>query len=159
MRPILLLLTCALALTACGDDDSALSAADYRKRANELCADGTREALRLDPPRSPQDLADYLQRALDLTGKYEDRFAELEPPNELESLHERALRLNDEFNRDFSRLIRRVRSADDPVATFQRGLQRLLPAFQRGDEINRRLKLDECLQAPALRGTPPAGPS
>jgi hypothetical protein len=159
MRPIVLLLTAALALAACGDgDDGQLSADEYRKRANELCADATREAQDLDPPTSPEEFADYLEEALDLTRKYETRFKDLDPPDELNDLHQRALRLNDGFEKDFEDLIDRVRGADDPIAEFQRSLQRLLPAIQRGDTINRRLKLDECLQSPALRGTP-GGPT
>jgi hypothetical protein len=159
MRPIVLLLGATLALAACGGgDDGRLSADEYRKRANELCADASREASNLNPPTSPEGFADYLEEALDLTRTYETRFKELEPPDELNDLHQSAVRLNAEFEKDFKRLIERVRAAANPIAEFQRSLQRLLPAIQRGDTINRKLKLDECLQSPALRGTP-GGPA
>jgi hypothetical protein len=156
VRPIVLLLA-AVAIVACGDD-SGLSVGEYREKANELCDQANREARRLDPPISPQGFADFLERGLELSRKYEARFKDLDPPDEVKDLHEEALRLNDEFEKRYEAMVERVRQADDPIAEFQRSLQRLLPAIQRGDSMNRRLKLNKCLQSPGLRGTS-QGPS
>jgi hypothetical protein len=156
VRPIVLLLA-AVAIVAC-NDDSGLSVGEYREKANELCGQANREARKLDTPTSPKEFADFLERGLELSRKYEARFKDLDPPDEVKDLHEEALRLNDDFEKRYEAMVERVRNAHDPVDEFQRSLQRLLPAIQRGDDLNRRLKLHECLQSPALRGTS-QGPS
>jgi chromosome segregation ATPase len=153
MRPVVVLLACA-ALAACGgDDDGNLSTEDYRDRANELCAKANDEAEKLDPPTSPDELADFLERGLEVGRDYDQRFRDLDPPAELERLHERAVRLSDEFEERFERLIDQVRAADEPLKALQDGLQSMLGDIREGDELNRRLGLDECLEVPALPGT------
>ena len=154
MRPIVLLLGCAL-LAACGSDDGGLSADEYRAQSNELCAEANREVKRLQAPTSPIELANFLERGLELGRKYDQRQSELEPPDELEKLHAQGERLTDRLNREFEQLIEDVRQADDPFTAFQLGLQELLPEIQEADNLNRRLKLDECLEVPGLRGTGP----
>ena len=73
-------------------------------------------------------------------------------------MHAQGERLTDRLNRKFERLIEDVRQADDPITAFQVALQEMLPEIQQADDLNRRLKLNECLETPGLRGTGP-GPS
>ena len=158
MRPIVLLLAAAL-VAACGSDgDGELSAEAYRERANELCAEAEDRIAKIDAPRSANEVAGYLERALELSREYDRRFRELDPPQELEPLHDRGVRLSRRLDERFEDLIDDVRGAAEPVRELQRGLQRMLDDIREADELNRRLKLDECLDVPGLGGSAP-GPS
>lgn len=156
MRPIAVLLAGAL-LAACGGDggDGELSVEEYRDKANQLCTEANRDVREVDPPTSPDQLADFLERGLKLSRGYDERFEDLDPPPELEELHERAIRLSERVNQKFERLIEDLRSAGEPLAEFQQGLQGLLPDIQAGDSLNRELKLDRCLEVPGLQGGTP----
>jgi hypothetical protein len=150
----------AALLAACGSDgdDDGLNADEYRDRANRICAEANREVEGLDPPTSPDQLADFLERGLELGRSYDRRFRELDPPDELEDLHERGVRLSERLDERFQSLIDRVRAADEPLAELQRGLQGLLSQVEEADELNRELGLDECLEVPGL-SEPGQGPS
>ena len=158
MRPIVLLLACAL-LAACGsDDDSELSVEEYRKRANEACAEVQEKVEEVDLPSSPDELAGYLERILDLSRPYDRRLRELDPPDQLAPAHREASRLSVRFEREFEEVIEQVRRAENPLTTFRRELDDLLPEIRRSEELSRRLGLDECLESGTF-GEPAPGPS
>ena len=146
-----------MTLAACGSDDGGLSVDEYRQRANELCSQVNEKVEDLELPASPDELAGYLERLLALARPYDRRARELDPPEELEDLHRDSVRLSRRFERKFEEVIEQVRQAENPLTTFGRELEELLPDLRRADEISRELKLDECLENSL--GDAPAPPS
>jgi hypothetical protein len=152
-------LTC-LALGAaagCGGDDSseesggesasgggALTAAEYRKQGNALCKDAVREVEAIPAPRSPEDVADYLEKVFDSSEKVNDEFMKLEPPEDLRADHKRAVELSNESEKTFDGVAKRVREASNPQAAVVSELRKLAPALEQAEKLNTKLGLDEC---------------
>jgi len=141
-------------MVACGSDDPELSVEEYRQRANEICVKLTDKAEGLDPPRSVDGIADYLERLLELARPYDRRFRDLDPPDELARLHDRGVELNRKLDRAFEDIAGRLRASADPATTFRRELEGLLPQIRRADDLFQRLGLDECLAGPQLGPSP-----
>ena len=143
--------------TGCGGDDGdgkgggaspsgdgSLTAAEYRKQGNALCEDAVREVEAIPAPTSADNIADYLETVFDASEEVNDRFVELEPPEELRADHERAVELSLESEKTFDEVVERVRDASDPQAAVQREFRRLAPDLAQAEKLNSRLGLDEC---------------
>jgi hypothetical protein len=140
VRPILLIAVAAV-IASCGQD----SADDYREKAVALCEEGAEKAEAIDLPRSQDEISTYLEKVFREFERLDDEFAALDPPDELASLHERAVEMSDRAEGQFRQLIRRVETADNPVATLRRELETLLgPLIRQSERLNRRMGLEEC---------------
>jgi len=155
-------LTCTLVVAGagCGGDESGsgegpLTAAEYRKQGNSLCKEAVREAEAIPAPRSPDDIADYLEEVFATSEKVTDEFVELEPPEALQADHERAVELSRESEKTFDALIERVRDASDPQAAVRREFSKLAPDLARAEDLNTKLGLEECNET----GPPPEQPA
>ena len=137
----------------CGEDekdsskeDSKAGAAEYRREGNALCRQAEKEVERLPQPTDPQGLGDYFDEGADVTQKYTKRFEALRPPADLRTLHQQAVRDNEEGIRYFRRLAREFRSSDNPTATFKAELPGLIRLVEKGNRISRRLGLNDCVE-------------
>jgi len=154
----------ALALVTaagCGGDDEesgALSKAEYREQGNTLCREAGTEVEDIDPPSSPDEIADVLERIFDVSDSYTDDFEALEPPAELQDAHDESLRLSDDTKELTDRLVERVREADDPQVAARREFVKLVETreFKRSQELARELGLDDCLDVGAPGAEPEA---
>jgi hypothetical protein len=84
------LVVAAAGLPGCGDDSGGdeLSATEYRQRANRICREAEREAARLERA----GLREQIERSADAAERSQERFEELEPPEELQDKHDEAVR-------------------------------------------------------------------
>ncbi len=144
--------TASLVGAGCGGDDDgegasdggSLTAAEYRKQGNALCKDAIREVRAIPEPKSPDEIADYLEEVFETSERVNDEFVALEPPEELRADHERAVELSEESEKTFDELIERARDASDPPAAVQREFRKLVPELEKAQELNTRLGLEEC---------------
>ncbi len=135
-----------------GDEDSGdgasgggpLTTAEYRKKGNALCKKAVREVGAIPIPKSPDGIADYLEKVFDTAEQVNDEFGKLEPPEELHADHERAVELAEESEKIADGVIERVRSASDPQAAVQREFRKLVPELEKVQKLNTRLGLEEC---------------
>ena len=127
-------------MLGCGRDD----AADYREKGNELCREAAREVERLDTPLTADELVRFFERATDIAARSQDEFAALDPPDELEQVHERAVREGNRQERFVRDLIERMRASEQPQRLIQDELDRFQRMIRRGEALNRRLGLEEC---------------
>jgi hypothetical protein len=91
VRRALALLTVALAMAGCGDDDSDRFREDY-KSANALLNDlgvEVQEALQAAETRTDRQLADQFEELADDLARIQEEIAGLEAPNDLEDEVER----------------------------------------------------------------------
>src|SRR5215208_1237742 len=86
----LLALTAALAGCGGGDDGGKrLSAAQYRRQADAICARTNADLRALDTPDSLNAMKDFVDEAKPIAQSAVDDFAELQPPEDLETAHDR----------------------------------------------------------------------
>ena len=145
MRLATLPLCAALALGACGGGDE-LSTTEYRAEARKICTEANRASDRIrQPTRStPKAIADYFRRQLAPAERATTRFAELEPPSELEDAHADQLRTSRAGIAEVRRLVGRLERGDDPrqvLAGAQDSIRRLT---READAAARRLGVPEC---------------
>jgi len=69
-----------LAGTACSDQG--LSKEEFIERADAVCAEAEEQTKDLQPPRSPEELAEFTDEAQRITGELLSDLRELEPPEE-----------------------------------------------------------------------------
>lgn len=154
----------ALALVAaagCGgddDDSGALSKAEYQKQGNALCREAISKTKEVDPPRSPDEIADYVDRLFDVAYGYLDEFEALEPPKELREAHDGSVQFSKDSRETIDELVERVREAENPQVAAQTELRKLAqsPDFERDRELTRALGLDDCLDVGAPGAEPEA---
>ena len=139
-------------MLGCGRND----AADYREKGNELCREALQRARDIPLPRSPDGVADYLEQIVETTSEYDDDFAALDPPQELEELHREAVRQNERAEPIFRRVIRRIRDAPDQLAALRREFRRLAPFIDENERTLKKLGLDECGETGLPGGDQPA---
>ena len=140
-------------LPGCGGGDSggALSEAEYRKQGNAICKSAIKRATDVPLPRSPDDLADYLEEVFALTDDANTEFKALDPPESLKKDHDLALKAAEGQEGKLDALVDRVRGSDNPQATVMSEYKKLAPDLKEDIELSRRLGLEECLKSP---GTP-----
>jgi DNA repair exonuclease SbcCD ATPase subunit len=104
------------------------------------------------PPQSADDLAQWLETTYDRIQPYAERSAELNPPDQFDSLHDRAVALRERDRAETDRVIKDLRSSDDPRKVFEREL-RADHTEQELARVYRALELKRCVDLI----TPPAG--
>ncbi len=145
--------TSLVAGTGCGGDEEsgddassggALTTAEYRKQGNALCKDAVREVGAIPVPNAPDEIAGYLEEVFDASEQVNDEFVKLQPPEELQADHERAVELAEESQKTFDGVIERVRDVSDPQAALREEFRKLVPELERAQKLNTRLGLEEC---------------
>ena len=134
----------ALALGACGGDET--SPEEYRTEARQICQEADRATERIrQPTRStPEAIADYFGRRLEPNERAVRRFQELEPPEELQDAHDDAIAANRRGADEVRRVIRQLEAGEDPrqvLAGAQTNIRRLT---READRAADRLGVPEC---------------
>jgi hypothetical protein len=91
IRPLSVLLFLALVpLAACGDDDEALTKAEFIEQGDAICTAGSEEGEDLeDPdPQDAEDLSRFLDEAIDVLDGAREDFEALDPPADGEEVHQ-----------------------------------------------------------------------
>ena len=136
----------------CGGDGEPLSTSEYRKQANALCAKQIRVVAGVPAPQGAGDLAQWLESGYDRVQPYAERSAELNPPDQFDSLHDRVVALRERDRAETDRVIEDLRSSDDPRKVFEREL-RADHTEQELTRVYRALELKRCVDLVS----PPAG--
>ncbi len=74
----IVLVSALVALTACS---SALSKEEFIEQADQICEEADEQTQDLQPPRTPDALAEFVAEAQKVTEDLLDRLRELEPPD------------------------------------------------------------------------------
>jgi hypothetical protein len=153
-RSFLIAAVAAASLAACGGDDG-LSADEYRQQANAACREGNAAEDRVPEPSDadPRTFADYLQKVVDSQKPAMDKFRELKPPEDLQSLHDDVTKLQDEqiaLARGAIEDLRGGKSVQEVFTRIQGEGGRL---EQRNNDLARRLGARECLSQDARRAS------
>jgi hypothetical protein len=141
----LLALLGSLALAACGGEDR-LTANEYRAEAKKICQDADRATAAVDEPtRATADaIVDYFERLLKANERSTERFQGLEPPEDLESAHDDALKANRDGVREVRRVITELREGGDPRRVLTGAQTRLQRLSQDAASAAERLGVPEC---------------
>lgn len=120
LTPALIALAAAATLAACGGDDR-LSADDYRAEAKTICeqADTATKAITTPTKPTAEAISTYFRDLLKPNEQATSRFAELEPPEELEAAHDEILQVNRAGAKVVRDVIRDVDAGKDPVTVLQ----------------------------------------
>ena len=135
-----------------GDADP--SAVDYRRRGNRLCKTGRMRIEAVDAPRSPDDLASYLDEVLDIGDRTIAPIKALEPPRDLAARHAEAAKLVDEEFDLLRGIVRDIEAGEDPAETFVAAQPRLERVLDDENAAWRDLGLTECVDSNTT-GAPP----
>jgi hypothetical protein len=133
----------ALAIAACGDDDS--QTREYRDQANALCRDALRQAEGLRVPSNPHQLEAFMRKTLRLSQRYTERLEALEAPAELADLHERSTRLNKRAEKLTKELADDLAAGGAPQKLVTQYSVKILEIGQRDNEVSRKLGLPDCV--------------
>ena len=81
LSAVLLLLVCAVfALAACGGDDKE----EFISDADEICKNANEDLENIDEPTTDEELAPYLNEALDLAEDVQGDLEDLDPPDDVQ---------------------------------------------------------------------------
>ncbi|MDQ3858979.1 MAG: hypothetical protein M3327_11120 [Actinomycetota bacterium] len=85
------------ALAACGGDAGGeLSAAEFRERADAICADTAKKVNAVPQPQSLDEVETYFDRVVPIFRDQTDRLKDLDPPDDLQEDWDRAMELQEE---------------------------------------------------------------
>jgi hypothetical protein len=170
-RPLALFsLLITLAFAACGGgddddtgdarqpDDGLLTAAEYRTQANALCVEGAAEIEAIPASESEADYVDYIEEVFDTGHRYTAQFTSLEPPPELRSLHQRAVRIAEDEREATEAVVTRLRRSPDPVAQSELEFSVVRLIALRARQVRRELGLDKCTELEDSSGSSSASP-
>ena len=145
MRRLSLIATLALAFVACGGDDK-LSTADYRAQLRKICEDTERQSNAVQEPTraTPEAIVDYLSRLRDVNVRSIRRVEELEPPDELEDAHERALAANREGRAEVDEVIEELEGGGEPAEVLSKARKGLQESSEAAKRAGRDLGVPEC---------------
>ena len=111
---VTLLLAAVVALAGCG---GGTSASDYREQAEEICTTATREAAEVPPPSdTAASVAEYGDAVAEIRERETVALDELEPPDELESAHNRLVNASGAIVRSLNDLARAAEREDRQAA-------------------------------------------
>jgi hypothetical protein len=146
-RPALAaVLIAAAALPACGGGDERLTAEEYRRQARDICQRADRATDRIEEPTraTSASIADYLRRLLSVNRGTADRLAKMEPPEDLEAGHDRAVRINREGVALVQRVIRQLERGGDSSRVLSEAQGELRRLGRESDASARALGVPEC---------------
>ena len=145
MRRLALIFVLAVALTGCGGDDR-LSKDDYRAQLREICLDSESRTEAIDEPTraTPEAIADYLTRLRDVNALTIKEVEELEPPEDLEEAHERALDANRDGRAKVDAVIKELEDGGDPTQVLTEARKDLEESSKTAKKAAGDLGVPEC---------------
>ncbi|HEX2088032.1 MAG TPA: hypothetical protein VHF89_20260 [Solirubrobacteraceae bacterium] len=145
MRRTLMTLALTAGLVGCGGEDK-LSVEDYRTELRRICADSDRqtEAVKEPTRATPDSIADYLRQLRDINAKTIERVEDLEPPDELEDAHDRALEANREGREKVDAVIDELQGGGDPSQVLSEARQGLEESSNQAKQAARDIGVPEC---------------
>ena len=143
MRRLVTTLALLVALSGCG---GGLSVEEYRADLRRICKDTERKsnAVRQPTRATPESIVDYLTRLRDVNAKSIEEFEELEPPEELEDAHNRALDANREGRRKVDQVIEDLDKGGDPTQVLAEARKGLQESSRKAQQAGRDLGVPEC---------------
>ena len=144
MRRLAACLVLALTLVACGGDE--LSTGEYRSELRRICKDADQQTNAVEAPTraTPEAIVDYLTRLRDVNTRTIQRFAELEPPEDLKAAHERALAVNREGRKKVDAVIARLEKGEDPTVVLNEATRDLAESGEAAKKAGEDLGVPEC---------------
>lgn len=131
---------CAVALAACGGDDS-LSAEEYRAQGNAACDRYERDVGALEQPQSVDEVPEYAEQAAARLTELIDELDALAPPDDLADGHEELVGLG----RDSTAKLEELQAvADGEPEELQQVLEQASELDGQSDALARELGLDAC---------------
>jgi hypothetical protein len=138
----------AAALAGCGggsgNNDAAVTAAEYRKQATRICEDANRRADALARPKDLAALRGYLDRTLEIVEQDTERLRRLRPPADLRAGHDAAVRAQDAAIRRLRSLRAELERPKPSVKELQSGLDDVQRLGDQADRRFRDLGLERC---------------
>ena len=135
-----------------GARDEPLTASEYRKQANALCVKEYEELQQIPKPQSSDGFdgfIHYLEQAYEPGRQYTEGAEALQPPPALKPLHERGLRLAREGDEASASLIKRMKTSDDPSATYAAAEGEFSRLRRQRDTVISQLELNGCVRIQA----------
>jgi hypothetical protein len=128
-----------------------LTAAEYRQQANAVCV-ATEEGIGgLANPANPtaEQTADILEDGLEIQQTGIDRLKALDPPDDLQANHDKAVSLLEQRQTITQQLLDRIRDGEAvPALTRELG-PRIQQLRNQADDVARDLGLEECVDGPS----------
>jgi hypothetical protein len=144
LAPLLALLV--LAIPACGGGDDQLSEADYKAEVKKFCTEQDKESEALGEPKSTEskELAKFFQKGTDLQEKYKDQFADLQPPDKFEDLHNEVEDLNEQEVKLLQDVTDELEKGGDARQVIEKYQPQIDQLQKRGDELADQVGVAEC---------------
>ena len=145
MRRVILTLTLALSFAACGGDDS-MSKEDYQAELRKICDESERRTNAVEEPTraTPEAIADYLQRLRDVNAQTIEKVEDLEPPEDLQDAHDRALEANREGREKVDGVISELEEGGDPTQVLTDARKELEESSRAAKKAGEDLGVPEC---------------
>ena len=140
---VLLVLTLALGLGACGD---ALSEDELRTQATAICARAAAATDRVAVPTRPSDGRAFLAEGVAQLRAAVRGLQALKAPDELRERYDRAVELAADEVALIARHERAIADGDDVIATFRRLDAELEPLIRQEDAYWRALRIPACVR-------------
>jgi hypothetical protein len=145
MRRAALTLTLVAALAGCGGDDR-LEKDDYQSQLRDICIDSESRTNAIKEPTraTPEAIADYLTRLRDVNALTIKQVEELEPPEDLEDAHERALEANKEGRAKVDAVIKELEDGGDPTQVLTEARKDLQESSAAAKQAAKDVGVPEC---------------
>ncbi len=145
MRRLLLTLTLAAGIAGCGGDD-ALSTGEYRSELRKICEESNTKTEKVEQPTraTPEAIADYLTRLRDINADTIEKVEELEPPDELQQQHDRAIEANRQGREKIQAVIEELEGGGDPAQVLEESREELAKAGEATKKAARDVGVPEC---------------
>ena len=123
------------------------TAPQYRKLQNSVCRQQLRALGEVPAPRRPGEFAGYLEELVSTNRPYVDRAEGIIPPRGAETLHKRYIAANSKAQSETQRLIRQVRTTQDPGSALRRWTKQVEPITRESNAVVAELGLTACQPA------------
>jgi hypothetical protein len=143
-RLALVLVLAAALVAGCGGggNGGAPSADEFRQQADAVCAKYEQKLNALGEPASPEDLADFVDKAVPIIEQGNAELNDLDPPDELQDDWDRAMDLQNE-NLETTRDLRDAVRDNDP-ARIQELVAKLDSTTAESNRLAENMGLDKC---------------
>lgn len=133
-----------LAVAGCGGG-GALSMAQLRDRATQICGTAARESAAIPAPAVPARTEPFLRRGTTVLGPELEKLHALKPPSDVADVYATAVRAFSLKLEALNRTLRGIERGDDPVGSIKSLQQRLSPIESSEDGAWRALEIPACL--------------